>query len=138
MNDFDKIVLLAEKGYSKKEIETMMQTAALQDNGAPDPAPVDPAPADPAPADPAPADPAPADPAPADPAPTDPAPAGGKQALPDELTGFMAELKNAMTDLTAAIQANNIRTMSTPTQTVEDMNATLATYINPPGMAPNK
>lgn len=128
MNDFDKIVLLAEKGYSKEEIETMMQTAALQDNGAPDPAPVDPAPADPAPADPAPADPAPAD----------PAPAGEKQALPDELTGFMAELKNAMTDLTAAIQANNIRTMSTQTQTVEDMNATLATYINPPGMAPNK
>ena len=128
MNDFDKIVLLAEKGYSKEEIETMMQTAALQDNGAPDPAPVDPAPADPAPADPAPADPAPAD----------PAPAGENQALPDELTGFMAELKNAMTDLTAAIQANNIRTMSTQTQTVEDMNATLATYINPPGMAPNK
>ena len=133
MNDFDKIVLLAEKGYSKKEIDTMMQTAALQENGAPDPAPVDPAPADPAPADPAPADPAPADPAPAD-----PAPAGEQQALPDELTGFMAELKNAMTDLTAAIQANNIRTMSTQTPTVEDMNATLATYINPPGMAPNK
>lgn len=128
MNDFDKIVLLAEKGYSKEEIETMMQTAALQDNGAPDPAPVDPAPADPAPADPAPADPAPAD----------RAPAGEGQALPSELTGFMAELKNAMTDLTAAIQANNIRTMSTQTQTVEDMNATLATYINPPGMAPNK
>ncbi len=128
MNDFDKIVLLAEKGYSKEEIETMMQTAALQDNGAPDPAPVDPAPADPAPADPAPADPASAD----------PAPAGEGQALPSELTGFMAELKNAMTDLTAAIQANNIRTMSTQTQTVEDMNATLATYINPPGMAANK
>lgn len=114
MNQVDKILTLLEKGYTKAEIDTMLATSA----------PADPAPA----ADP---EPQPVEPA-AEPEPEPSAPAA-PETLPGELSGFMTELKQSLSELTAAVQANNIRTASIDTRNVaEAQDKILASFINPP------
>ena len=111
MNKIDKILTLIEKGYSKQEIDAML---------AAEPAPA----AEPEPPE---EDPVPA----ADPEP--PEENNGNNDNMQALTGFMEDLKKSITDLTAAVQAKNIQTNSVSTTQADDLNAILASYINPPG-----
>lgn len=111
MTEVDKILTLLEKGYTKAEIDAML-------------APADPAPA----ADP---EPQPVEPA-TEPEPEPAAPAAS-ETLPGELSGFMTELKQSISELTAAVQANNIRTSSVNTSSLaEEQDKILASFINPP------
>ena len=114
MDIIEKTVSLIEHGYSKEEIAEILGTAQAEPEAA-DPAPEpEPAPADPAP-----------EPEPA----TEPEPAPAD----DGVKNMLGTLQKSISDLTAAVQSNNIRTMSTNTNTVDDMNKILASYINPPG-----
>lgn len=114
MDKFEKIVMLVEHGFTKEEIDRMFPAE-------PDAEPS--APAEPEPA----AEPA----APAEPA-AEPAEPAAPDAVPEAMTDFMADIKKGLQELTAAVQANNIKTMSTNSNTAEDMNKLLAEYINPP------
>lgn len=61
---------------------------------------------------------------------TDPEPAAAPAM--DALAGFMRELKSSVDELKKAVQAGNVNKITTSSQTVEDMNDILATFINPP------
>lgn len=110
MDKFDKIVTLIEHGYTKEEIEKIL-------------------PADDEPE--AAAAPEPEAPAEETAAPEPEAPAAAPAELPEALTGFMAEVKASIAELTKAVQAGNVNRITTDTKTAEDMNDVLASFINP-------
>ncbi len=113
MDIIEKTVSLIEHGYSKEEIAEILGTAQAEPEAA-DPAPEP-------------------EPAPADPTP-EPEPVPEPDSAPaDDVKNMLGTLQKSISELTAAVQSNNIRTMSTDTSTVDDMNKILASYINPPG-----
>lgn len=117
---FDNVVKLIEAGFTKSEIDAMLMPIQAEPEGASEP--VEPAAGS--------ATPAPAtEPVKDDPKPEKPVEA---PAVPEVLSTFMDEVRASLTELTKAVQAKNINTMSTPTQSAEDMNDFLAAYINPP------
>lgn len=118
MTQFDKVVSLIEKGYTKAEIDAMLMTPAEPaEPAAPAPDPVEP--------------PAAPEPEPAEPAENEPQ-GPAVPVIPEGLQSFMDTTTKALQDLTAAVQASNIRTSSVDTTNVEDLNKILAGYINPP------
>lgn len=107
----DKILKLAEAGFSKEEIMALVK--------AQEPAPAEPAAQDPAPAEPAAQDPAPTEPAAQDPAPAEPAPQSEE----------LKEIKNSMEELIKVMRVNAINSSRQPaTESVDDV---LAQIINP-------
>lgn len=115
MDKFDKVVMLIEHGFTKEEIDKILPEDEPAAETDPEPAAAPAAPKDPEPA-----------PAPA----TEPEPAAAPAV--DALAGFMQELKSSVDELKKAVQAGNVNKITTSSQTVEDMNDILATFINPP------
>lgn len=112
---FNNVVKLIEAGFTKSEIDAMLM-----------PVQTDPEPAEPREKP----EPTPEpEPVKDDPKPEEPVEA---PAVPEVLSTFMDEVRASLTELTKAVQAKNISTMSTPTRSAEDMNDFLAAYINPP------
>ena len=107
----DKILKLAEAGFTKEEIMTLVQ--------APEPAPAEPAAQEPTPAEPAAQEPTPTEPAAQQPAPAEP----GAQ------SNELKEIKNSMEELINVMRANAINSSRQPaTESVDDV---LAQIINP-------
>lgn len=120
---FDNVVKLIEAGFTKSEIDAMLMPIQAEPEPAepsekPEPTPEP--------------EPVKEDPEQADPALESVVDAFVSKVLPETLAPYLDEVRASLGELTKAVQAKNINTMSTPTQTAEDMNDFLAAYINPP------